>query len=528
LDKSAIANFLSDMSSYGPRNNAGYPQRPTSGYPQPGPPAAGAGYPQPPTSAGSGYPKSAAPVGYPQPPPAGGYSQPQQAGYPQQASHPAGGYSQAQQAGYSQPAGGYSQQSQAGYPQQASQPAGGYSQPQQAGHSHPAGGYSQAAPGYAQPGQQPAGGFPGVSSSAPQGMNRVVPPPIQPSSFAAPFPVEEMGNQGPQNFPSYDRNKVQPPMGGGSGQSTPPGADWFSQTGFAQAVTTAAVSAAVSGGDPARMFGGLAENVEKTSQSWFASRLNYFRDYFNVTHSYVRWKLLYVLLPFIPMASSGVSRTVSREIPYEGEDKTEQSGSGVGLRLMPGRRPDLYLPLMGYITFIIIYAFSKGDAFHPDDLYNIASLAGVLGLLEVLAIKGTAYIVSLPTLTLTDIVAVCGYKFINLSLSVLSLILMGPGATSTTVWSILWLWAAAMAGLTVQKGLVAAIQYNSNVNQYMGTGSGNMEKLLSLVAGGSQVFWCWILMPSVSAVAPGRAARRRVMPVTNGVAEVGRIESTGA
>jgi len=326
-------------------------------------------------------------------------------------------------------------------------------------------------------------------------------------------------------------NRVQPPMGS-SGHSTPPAADWFSQTGFAQAVTTAAVSAAVSGGDPARMFGGLAADVEKSSQSWFQSKLSYFREYFNVTHSYVRWKLLYVLLPFLPMASSGVSRTVSREIPYEEDDKTEQSGSGVGLRLMPGRRPDLYLPIMGYITYIIIYAFSKGDAFHPDDLYNIASLAGVLGLLEVLAIKGAAYIVSIPTLTLTDIVAVCGYKFVNLSVSVLSLILMGPAVTSTTVWSILWLWAAAMAGLTVQKGLVAAIHYNSNVNQYMGTGSGNMEKLLSLIAGASQIFWCWILMPSVVAT-PARAGgrRQRVVAVNNGArgnTDPTIIESTGA
>ena len=333
----------------------------------------------------------------------------------------------------------------------------------------------------------------------------------------------------PSNFPPVA--KVQPPPSFSSGHSTPPGADWFTQTGFAQAVTSAAVSAAVSGGDPARMFGGLAADVEKSSQSWFQSKLGYFREYFNVTHAYVRWKLLYVMLPFLPNASGGVSRTVSREIPYEGEDKTEQSGSGIGLRLLPGRRPDLYLPLMGYITFIIIYAFNKGDAFHPDDLYNIASLAGVLGVLEVLAIKGAAYIVSIPTLTLTDIVAVCGYKFINLSVSVLSLILMGPAVTSsTTVWSILWLWAAVMAGLTVQKGLQAAIHYNSNVNQYMGTGSGNMEKLLSLIAGVGQVFWCWILMPSVAPVPVrvGSGRRQRVVPVQRGSSENDYVESTGA
>jgi hypothetical protein len=275
------------------------------------------------------------------------------------------------------------------------------------------------------------------------------------------------------------------------------GGDWFSQSGIAQAVTSAALSAAINNsGDPSRMIGGLAANVEKTSQTWFQSWLGVFKGYFNLTHSYVRWKLLYVLFPFIPNANAIVSRTVSREVPQQADD---DNGGGMGLRLMPGRRPDLYIPLMGYITFILAYGFSRGDSFHPDDLYNVASLAGVLGILEVLAIKGAAYILSIPTLSFIDIVAICGYKFVNLCLSVMGLILLGPVA-SRAVWLFLWIWAASMAGLTVQKGLLSAISYNSSVSQYMGTGTGNMEKLLAIVAGGGQVFWCWLLMPAFAAL----------------------------
>jgi len=340
-------------------------------------------------------------------------------------------------------------------------------------------------------------------------------------------PSYQTGGQHGYNSPGGMMGGPVAPVAPSTGNGTP---DWFSQSGLAQAVTSAALSAAISNnGDPSRMIGGLAANVEKSSQTWFQSQMANFKEYFNVTHAYVRWKLLYVLLPFLPNSYSLVSRTVSREVPHQADDdeggKTSRDGGGMGLRLMPGRRPDLYIPLMGYITFILAYGFSKGTSFHPDDLYNIASLAGVLGILEVLAIKGAAYIFSIPTLSFIDVVAICGYKFINLCVSAIGLILLGPAA-SRTIWLFLWVWASAMAGLTVQKGLMAAISYNSSVSQYMGTGSANMERLLSLVAGAGQIFWCWILMPALTVVDPAPVTGRRVYPGSN-ADNIRYVESTG-
>jgi hypothetical protein len=244
---------------------------------------------------------------------------------------------------------------------------------------------------------------------------------------------------------------------------------------------------------------GAFDAEKRKSMSWFQSKIEFFREYFNVTHSYVRWKLLFVLLPFLPSASAaGVSRTVSREIPQDDNEQTGH-GSGIGLRLLPGRRPDLYIPLMGFLTYVLVYGLSKGKDFHPDDLYNISSLALVLGAVEVLVVKGAAYFLTVSTFTLTDIVAVCGYKFTNLSVSII--FVMVTHGMGRVVWIMLYIFAAVTAGLTVQRGLVTAGNFNSS--NYMGeSGSAATEKLLSLCAGGAQLLWVWILMPAFVYVEP--------------------------
>ena len=169
----------------------------------------------------------------------------------------------------------------------------------------------------------------------------------------------------------------------------------------------------------------------------------------------------------------------------------------MGLRLIPGRRPDLYIPTMGYLTFVLMHGLCKGTDFHPDDLYNIASMALLLGGVEVLFIKGAAYILNVPTLTLTDIAAVCGYKFTNLS-AVIMLLMVFSGRA---IWIALYLFAAGCAGLVVQKGLIAVGSYNHQ--HFMGTSSVAMEKLIALCAGAAQMLWCWILMPAFTEAAVG-------------------------
>lgn len=259
----------------------------------------------------------------------------------------------------------------------------------------------------------------------------------------------------------------------------------------------------------ANAFGGAFDAERQKSLSWFQTQTFLFRQYFNVTHSYVRWKLLYVILPFMQSSSHIISRTVSRDVPTsaENDEQAGQQGAGLGLRLLPGRKPDMYLPLMGFITFVLVHCLSRWEEFHPDDLYNIGSLGILLGVIEVLTIKGVSYVMNIPNWTLTDIVAICGYKFINLSVSII-LLMMLASIGGRSAWIATYLFGAAMAGLTVHKSLVAVGSYNANTQHYMGNSTNAMERLVALAAGGAQFLWTWILMPSVklAVVAQTRAS----------------------
>lgn len=320
-----------------------------------------------------------------------------------------------------------------------------------------------------------------------------------PPSQSAGYPVAPSQSSTGYGGPPSGEMK---PMGV-SAPVTAPGSssDWFSQSGFATALGAAAMSA-VAGNESAATqmvataFGGAFDAEKQKSLSWFQSQTVLFREYFNVTHAYVRWKLLYVILPFVQPNNPTVSRAVSRDVPHGSDDQTGQ-GSGVGLRLFPGRKPDMYIPIMGFITFVLMHSLSRWHDFHPDDMYNISSLGILLGIIEVLLVKGASYVMNVPNWSLMDIVSVCGYKFTNLSISVILLMMIGS-VGGRAAWIALFVFAAATAGLTVQRGLLAAGNYNAQ--QQMGSSGGGMERMLAVAAGAGQFLWIWILMPSMKVI----------------------------
>lgn len=366
-------------------------------------------------------------------------------------------------------------------------PSSGYAQaaaPTKSNVSPPRPGYGQSVPmqtvyagssqsAYGQPSPPQAS----YGQPSPPQANYGQPSPPQ-SGYGQPSLSQSGYGQGAPVQPGYGQ-PAQPSFGQGAQN------DWFS----AQSMAMGAAALSVAASDPSKVGQfvstafGLEGGPSSSGGGWFMSKLNGFKEYFNVTHAYVRWKLLFVLLPF---GSTSLNRSSSRAPVPSNDGESEDS-----LRLFPGRRPDLYIPLMGYISYILVFGLSRGANFHPDDLYNIASLAGVLALLEVLLVKGAAYILALPTLPLTDIVAVCGYKFANLCFSLLGLIFFPTGRW---IWIGLWLWASLTAGLVVRKGLLAAASYNAQSTHYMGTA--NPEKLIAVAAAAGQLLWCWLLMPT--------------------------------
>nr|XP_033809489.1 protein YIF1B isoform X2 [Geotrypetes seraphini] len=90
--------------------------------------------------------------------------------------------------------------------------------------------------------------------------------------------------------------------------------------------------------------------------------------------------------------------------------------------------PDLYIPAMGFITYILVAGLALGtqNRFSPEILGVQASSALIWLVIEVLAILFSLYLVTVNTdLTTVDLIAFSGYKYVGMIVGVLSGLLFG-------------------------------------------------------------------------------------------------------
>lgn len=154
------------------------------------------------------------------------------------------------------------------------------------------------------------------------------------------------------------------------------------------------------------------------------------KHYFNVSNSYVLHKLRIVLFPWRhkpwsrahrhSSAGSGVSSAYS-ETPSA--VKTASSGSE---GFLPPRddvnSPDLYIPTMAFVTYIIVTSVILGieSRFHPEVLGLRASRALAIILVELAAIKLGTYLLNIQgDHTMMDLLAYSGYKFVGTLITLL-------------------------------------------------------------------------------------------------------------
>lgn len=146
--------------------------------------------------------------------------------------------------------------------------------------------------------------------------------------------------------------------------------------------------------------------------------LNDVRRYFHVDNQYVKKKLLMILCPF--------NKQFSRQ-QYQFEDDAGSGGNGTTTSHLPPKDDvcsfDLYIPLMALITYVTICGFVRGihqGSLGADVLGSTLSSIFFWVFLEVAVIKTFRYVMNLPqTFAALDIVALCGYKYVGVSMFVL-------------------------------------------------------------------------------------------------------------
>eukprot|EP01080_Neovahlkampfia_damariscottae_P001035 gene1035-9939_t len=131
---------------------------------------------------------------------------------------------------------------------------------------------------------------------------------------------------------------------------------------------------------------GTGNEMISTGVGQYVSYFEGFKPYFNVDNEYVFKRLKLIFFPFTTKEIEGI---------------------------------DLYIPFMSFITWVLIVAFSFGakNKFSPDILWNISIRGSFTILFEVLFIKFGLYLLagqSNTTLTLMEIFAFCGYKYVSI------------------------------------------------------------------------------------------------------------------
>lgn len=132
--------------------------------------------------------------------------------------------------------------------------------------------------------------------------------------------------------------------------------------------------------------------------------------YFKVSNSYVWRKLLLILLPYR-------HRDWSRSTVVDNSAMNSPANGGVvySPAFEDVNAPDLYIPLMSFVTYILLWALFlglRGD-FHPEVFGYLASQTLACSVVDIALFKIGLYLLNCSThSSIWDLVAFSGYKYV--------------------------------------------------------------------------------------------------------------------
>ncbi|KAF3986412.1 hypothetical protein FT663_04896 [Candidozyma haemuli var. vulneris] len=133
--------------------------------------------------------------------------------------------------------------------------------------------------------------------------------------------------------------------------------------------------------------------------------------YFNVSNSYVLNKIILILFPYRQKNWARITQT----------DPTPNASAG-STYAPPSEdvnAPDLYIPLMSFITYILLWSSFSGlkGEFHPELFGYLASQTLACSFLDILIFKVGLYLLNCSTQSsLWDVVSFSGYKYVAITL----------------------------------------------------------------------------------------------------------------
>ena len=202
------------------------------------------------------------------------------------------------------------------------------------------------------------------------------------------------------------------------------------------------------------------------------------RPYFAVDNTYVRRKMTKVLFPFL-----------FKE--WARQEKMEVSPDGSPAFALPqhdDNAPDLYIPSMSLLTYVLLCALCYGNAgkFSPEVLPDVTSKCVITQILEVIAIRVGFYLMEAPVAIL-DLLSYTGYKYLGLSVNMVIGLTMGQllgyGHRS---YYFTYLWTATSVSYFILKVMANCIPRRTSA-------VGPKRQFMVLGFAASQFATCWFV-----------------------------------
>eukprot|EP01132_Coremiostelium_polycephalum_P010652 gene10652-13049_t len=160
------------------------------------------------------------------------------------------------------------------------------------------------------------------------------------------------------------------------------------------------------------LFNGGKQYVDSNLGKYFS--FSTLKSYFNVNTSYVFNKIKLLLFPF-------TQKTWKRRIHRAGDVDS----------YLPPRddinAPDLYIPMMSFITQFLLYGFLLGmnKQFSPDKLGGSITKGIIYWILELIVFKLGFFFTNSNSIPFYDMISYTGYKYVLLVITTISHILFG-------------------------------------------------------------------------------------------------------
>lgn len=192
--------------------------------------------------------------------------------------------------------------------------------------------------------------------------------------------------------------------------------------------------------------------VPMLSQNW-----NALKYYFEVDNRYVLTKLRTIVF------SAVLPNKRWKRVEIDGTTKLDgQEPQYAKKFLTPSldeNAPDLYLPLMSFVTYIIVCSYIKGTngKFTPEVLTQVMYSCLGFQIFEVMLIRCGLYVLQVQQAPLLDLTANTGYKYVGLCINMVVGMVLGRW-----VYRIAMLWTGSMTSYFMLKTLANNYAFSSH------------------------------------------------------------------